>query len=215
MNRSRRISLLGIMILLFMSSTAFATHIDFTEFDVPNANHNVGPNYSTTVNDLTITFTAAGDENLYWDDTDGFGVWGSGYEWDEIEEPEALIIEFDTPVYVTYFDITDLFLEGGSYQGGYYEIGWYNSDGNPDSYTQFQQTDPTMILGETNGVYILTIDAYVDTIWFSAPGQIDGQNHEFSVAGVEVNPVPEPATILLLGSGLIGLVGLRRRFSKT
>ena len=46
-----------------------------------------------------------------------------------------------------------------------------------------------------------------------APGKmILGENHEFSVAGVDVNPVPEPATMILLGSGLIGLAGIRRRF---
>ena len=32
---------------------------------------------------------------------------------------------------------------------------------------------------------------------------------------IETNPVPEPATMLLLGSGIIGLAGFRRKFKKS
>lgn len=54
---------------------------------------------------------------------------------------------------------------------------------------------------------LTTLFHYYDP--FSGPGQIN------MTSGVNVNPVPEPTTMLLLGSGLAGLVGFgRKRFKK-
>jgi len=57
---------------------------------------------------------------------------------------------------------------------------------------------------------------YIDTTPFTgwAKGQ-DGQNHpyELTVTYADFQVVPVPAAVWLLGSGLIGLLGLRRRLN--
>jgi hypothetical protein len=55
-------------------------------------------------------------------------------------------------------------------------------------------------LDDTPGTWTITANSGITTFSFSA--------------STVVEPVPEPATLLLIGSGLLGLVGLRRKFKK-
>lgn len=203
----KKIMLFALGICLVLSTNGFAsTMIDFR-----------GPAFSGSFGQPSFNFTHPGDglvlgfvaqpvdpaTKLWWDNLDGIGIQSPfGYEPDEIEAAEVLQLNLSFPIFLDQIHITDLFSEHG-----YLEIGRIQVDTGTPIIVQGVQ-----ILGSSNGDLWVPVGMRANFIRFTAPGQaFAGENHEFSVAGIDYSPAPVPPAVLLFGSGLLGLVGLRRR----
>ena len=222
MNKLKFILAVAMALCLMAMSAHASTFLDFTE-----AQYNPGDGSQThTVLDvlpgIDITFIALGEAGsnpyLSWftsstpdssGGNDGFGVYnGGGYENDEVELPEILLIRFSDTVIAQNFYLTDFYIELGTLGSPYSEVGLYRINGG--SWNSF--TADTFL---GNGTFTLGLNTTVDSIAFTALGDIAGlRDHEFSVAGADIAAVPIPPAILLLGSGILGLAGARRRMKR-
>ncbi len=165
-----------------------------------------------------VTAGAAGedphtDEYLYQDNTDGLGILGG--ENDEVDGYEWLTISLPN-LDVTGFMVTDLFAypDGNNPQGEHGEVYLFNGSSELGHY-HFYGADSNQGNGEQNiafGGVIAGVTSMQFYTNFTAPGSDAG--HEYSVAGIDTAPVPEPSTILLFGAGLAGLIGFRRKQKK-
>jgi hypothetical protein len=94
---------------------------------------------------------------------------------------------------------TPTLVSGPFSAGSSQPVYWFPVDTTP--FSLYEPTEPVSILSYDN------IDDYSS---FSGLALIGGQDEQYALAVVP--KVAEPATILLVGFGLIGLAGLRRKF---
>ena len=182
------------LIILASSGLALSDYIDFTDRD---AYRNIVRNQQTaqtTVQvdgqsvDMTLS-TPVG--TMTWNRDDGIGI-SYNYEYDEIEANEVLRVEFSQDVLLSDIALTDLFNENGYLEQGSYSL----SDGSQGGFS----ADASQITSGTNGQKVVDINKVVSWIELSAPGYVNGQNHEFSLAGLTVfSAVPEISSLVLLG----------------
>lgn len=219
MKKIRIIFLVILGALIFSGSSAFALFIDFTDSSKYSGVNGQG---KVTLNDpygvgLDIVLKAKSPDEAYltYNSGDGIGIHengSGGWEDDEIEWDELFVVKFKNNGNLANYFLDEIYITDLFYEHGYLEQGRYRllMDGVWDPWTTFT-ADAGQLLGSTNGMLSILIGESVQGIKFGGVKNDNYGEYEYSVAGVKVNPVPEPATMLLLGSGLIAFAGFGRK----
>jgi hypothetical protein len=192
---------------------ASAAHVDFRTAPF-HAGHGL-PSFDIDVDGTTFRFEAMPQGSvLYHAKADGYGVDSPfSYEPDEIEGPEVLSLSFWSgasakALKLDSIHLTDLFNER-SLETGRIELH------GPDGVTVINVIAALdQVRNTTNGeLWVKLGGIAVHELRFTAPGRVNGNGEEYSVAGVGVRPMPEPTASLAfcIGSLLVSAALRRRR----